>query len=419
VRIAVCSLSQYSYVIKFVDAAQRLNERAQVRYFSGWRFDAAAEVLRQRGLEHEVLLGAPPRGELFSPARAPTAAAVFEDCFFAQAEQTLPALLLALRAYRPDGLAVHWRDYAGMVAAEVLGVPWISFGSIASPIRAAASDPPFGAGLRRDASAAARRIAWQLKERFDRRIDAQFNTRLAQPFGLRGIAGVSTWCSSRLFLSTLLPSLSNANSPPPAHVRYVGSLFSRAERSADGHTVEAIEALPRPRLFISLGTTYAAALLPRCLTAARDLNAGLIVSMGVPAGQASGQREVVELTTGARALRVRPFFWRWTMSCSERMPSSQSVRDRRDGCAVARPAAACLPQQGEQRDIALAIEERGAGRALIGNWMGADLNSAMVDVATNPAYSAAAGVLREEARAAGGATVAAAAVLGALGTAVA
>jgi UDP:flavonoid glycosyltransferase YjiC (YdhE family) len=421
VRIAVCSLSQYSYVIKFVDAAQRLNERAQVRYFSGWRFDAAAEVLRQRGLEHEVLLAAPPRGELFSPARAPTAAAVFEDCFFAQAEQTLPALLLALRAYRPDGLAVHWRDYAGMVAAEVLGVPWISFGSIASPIRAAASDPPFGAGLRRDASAAARRIAWQLKERFDRRIDAQFNTRLAQPFGLRGIAGVSTWCSSRLFLSTLVPSLSNANSPPPAHVRYVGSLFSRADRTADGHTTEAIEALPRPRLFISLGTTYTAALLPRCLTAARDLNAGLIVSLGVPAGQASGQREVVELTTGARArCLVRPFFQAVddVLQRADAVVSVGAGQTVMDALSHGRPLL-CLPQQGEQRDIALAIEERGAGRALIGNWMGADLNSAMVDVATNPAYSAAAGVLREEARAAGGATVAAAAVLDALGTAVA
>jgi hypothetical protein len=207
----------------------------------------------------------------------------------------------------------------------------------------------------------------------------------------------------------------------PAHVRYVGSLFSRADRTADGHTVEAIEALPRPRLFISLGTTYAGALLPRCLTAARDLDAGLIVSLGVPGGQASGQREIVELTSGARSrCLVRPFFQAVddVLQRADAVVSVGAGQTVMDALSHGRPLL-CLPQQGEQRDIALAIEERGAGHALIGNWVGADLNSAMVDVATNPAYSAAAGLLREESRTAGGATVAAAAVLDALGSSVA
>jgi UDP:flavonoid glycosyltransferase YjiC (YdhE family) len=73
----------------------------------------------------------------------------------------------------------------------------------------------------------------------------------------------------------------------------------------------------------------------------------------------------------------------------------------------------CIPQQGEQRDIALAVEGAGAGRTLTGHWDGERLNSVMTEVATNPVYSSSASALREEIRVAGGAGAAAAAVIAA------
>jgi hypothetical protein len=242
----------------------------------------------------------------------------------AQAETLRRCAVAGLPAGRHGGALTAMQNDRGRAPGRAL----IS-GSVPSLVRTAALDPPFGAGLRRDASPAARRIAWQLRQRFDQRIDPQFNARLTRPFGLPEITGASTWCSSRLVLSTLVPSLSNKSSPEPPHVRYVGSLFSRVDGIADSDTVEAIEGLPRPRILLSLGTTYAETLLalpcggarsacwpdrvPRCARRRRPRSAS----------SSSGAPGAGRVASCARSSMP------WTTCCVGSMQSLQSVQDRR------------------------------------------------------------------------------------------
>src|SRR5262249_25642406 len=115
VKIAVCSLSKFTYVAEFVGAAEILSQRHEVRYFLGFTSPAAVDLVERRGLQYEFLLDEPPAQ--MGPAEAASTHDLFAGYFFKQAELVLPRLPARLSAWGADAVLSHLRDFAGINAA--------------------------------------------------------------------------------------------------------------------------------------------------------------------------------------------------------------------------------------------------------------------------------------------------------------
>jgi UDP:flavonoid glycosyltransferase YjiC (YdhE family) len=411
VRIAVCSLSEFTHVSEFLDAAVYLGERHSVRFFPGFARPAATALLDGRGLAQLPCIAEGAAPEPADPVSLGSAAALFERYFLAHAEAVLPRLLSALQAFRPDLVLAHLRDYAGVAAAELLGVPLVSFGSHASPVRREEVDAPFGAPLDRDAPAGLRRLLWDLQRDFDARVDRIHNERIRRPHGLPDVEGTATLHSGRLVILSLIPALSSKRSPEPAFVRHVGPLFSRRGGSAgqaEAALLERIASSPRPRVFLSLGTTYVSRLMEPCLGALADFPGTLVTSGGGRVLQAPAPM----------AGRLYAPFIADVDAVLEHVDAVVTVGAGKSvvealahGCPLV-----CLPQQGEQWEIALAVRSLGAGAVPCrGRFDPVAFARSTLEVATDSAYASSARTLSKELARSGGGREAAEAVEGLFG----
>ncbi len=400
-RIAICSLSTFTYVAECVDAAVVLARSHDVRFMLGFRSAPAIALLERRGLAYEVLLDEPL--VLAGAAAARSAHELFTDFFFRQAEAAMPRLVARLERWGAELVLSHLRDFAGINAAAVVGVPVISFGSHANPVRCEPSDPPFGSGLYRTAPAARRQLMWQFDREFHEGLDPIYNRTFRQPYGLPPVHRASTHASERLILLSLIPALGNANAPVPAHVRFVGPLFANAGASAgpdERALLEHIAASPRPRVFISLGTTYGASLVHDCLDALEHFD-GTVVASGTPA---------VRTEPG---LICTPFFEdvHAALGACDAAVTVCGGKTVMDLLVHGLPIVG-LPRQGEQKDVAVALQAHGAALLpCLRKWEPAAFRAAVASVCRDDAYRTAATRLRAEVVSSGGAAYAAEEVL--------
>jgi UDP:flavonoid glycosyltransferase YjiC (YdhE family) len=343
-RIAVFSLSSFTHVAEGIDLAATLAPHHEVRLFTG--SPAAAALIEDRGLGFETAFDVLPE---LAPAQTRDAFALLSGHFLRYAELCLPRLLPALERWGPDLLLVHLRDYAGFAAAEKLGIPFVSFGSHTSPERVEPEDPPFGAGLGAGASPGVKRLMWELQHQLDARLDRVHDERIRRPLGLAPAKGTSTMRSSRLILLGLLPALTPRRTPEPGHVRYVGPLFRGLPGKGNPDERRVLARLadaPQPRVFVSLGTVHRDGCLGPVLDALRDFDGTLVVAGAVPEGPRLVAREMFTDVDTVHAL-------------VDAVVTTGSGKTVMTALCHGRPMV-CLPQQGEQREIACSLTALGA-----------------------------------------------------------
>ncbi len=367
-KIAICSLSELTYVSEFIDAAEALAQRHEVRYFLGYPNTGSIKLLHRRGLPFEVMLDTKP--ELGHPASANSTHDLFSGFFFKQAEWVLPNLIRQMKAWGADIVISHLRDFAGINAAETLGIPVVSFGSHANPCRREPVDPPFGSGLSRTSTSAQRQLMWRLHRDFHRKIDDEYNRRLRLPFGLSAIENSTTHVSQKLVLLSIIASLGYGNSPS---VHFVGPLCFRPKVipvADEADLIGELQISPRPRVFLSLGSTYGTALGNECLAALDGFKGTVITRYFEDVFSVIEASDVVVTVCGGKTVM--------------------------DALAHGKPMVG-LPQQGEQKEIALALSEQGAAiLPCLRRWDAEAFRSAVEDVCGEPAYREAARKLQQE-----------------------
>jgi UDP:flavonoid glycosyltransferase YjiC (YdhE family) len=367
-KIAICSLSELTHVSEFIDAAEALARRHEVRYFVGYPNAESLALLQRRGLPFEVMLETKPALE--HPATAASTYDLFSGFFFRQAELILPALLRQMKEWGTEIVFAHLRDFAGLNAAEALGIPVVSFGSHTNPVRREPVDPPFGSGLSRQATAGQKQLMWGLQRDFHFKIDEEYNRRLRRPLGLSAIQNSTTHVSRRLVLLSIIPSLGYGH-PSPVH--FVGPLCARHKVSPAPEEADLIRELrssPRPRVFLSLGTTYGTDLRDDCLAAFDGFEGTVITGFFEDVLSVTEACDVVVTVCGGKTVM--------------------------DALARGKPIVA-LPRQGEQKEIALALAEEGA--AILPcprKWDAEAFLNAVGEVCHKPSYREAARRLQQE-----------------------
>jgi UDP:flavonoid glycosyltransferase YjiC (YdhE family) len=407
VRIAVCSLSQFTYLAEFVDVAQRLNGNHEVCYFLGFSCPDAIGLLERKQVPCQVLLDeqADIGSVLTAQAAAKSTYDLFKTYFFKHAELVLPDLIEELRAWKPDLILSYLRDYAGMTAAEVLGIPMVSFGSLPSPVRIEGIDPPFGAGVSKDAPERMLQLMWKLHHEFNSRVDPLYNEIIRRPYGLDDVRGASTLHSSRLVLLGTIPILSNKRSPDPPYVKYVGSLFSGDGAPAEPDEADKIAHIassPRPRVFVTLGTTYVQPLLDDCLKALTDFPGTIVVTLGSQWDQ-DGDGDVRSLVERKNVI-WRPFFSSFdrVLELVDAVVTVSAAKTVLASLAAGKPLV-CLPQQGEQYERAYRLQALGAAQVPCPRrWDGERFARATEQVATDHRYRQAASALQAHVERSGG-----------------
>jgi UDP:flavonoid glycosyltransferase YjiC (YdhE family) len=401
-RIAIGSLSQFTYVTDFIDAVQSLNERHEVCYFLGFYCQNSIKLLQQKNISYQVLLdeGIDIKSALIDPATAKSPYEIFQGCFFKYAELLLPDLLKTIKAWKPNLIVSHYRDYASMTVAEILDIPMVSFGTAGSPFRVKGIDPPYGVGVSRDCPERVMHIYWELNQKFNKKIDQLYNEKIRRPYGLKDISGVSSLHSNQLVLLSSISSLSNKYSPDPPYLKFVGPLFSsrlEAEEVEEVDTIACIAASPKPIIFITLGTIYVES-TKKYLEALENFTGTIVVSLGGKNGIETGsfiQRKNVIW---------RPFFndFYKVLKLVDAVVTIASAKTVLESLSVGKPLI-CLPQQGEQYETALRLQSLGAGEIPCPKcWDAKKFARVTEQVATEYKYSKAATVLQAEIERSGG-----------------
>ena len=402
VKIAICSLSQFTYVAEFIDAAQRLNETHEVCYFLGFYCQNSIKILQQKHLSYQALLDEriDIKSTLIDPATTNSPYEIFQGYFFKHAELILPELLKNIKAWKPDLILSYFRDYAGMTVAEIIGIPMVSFGTVGSPFRIEGVDPPYGARISQDAPNRLMQLFWELNRKFNQKIDQLYNETIRRPYGLNDISGTSVLHSNQLVLLSMISSLSNKFSPDPPYVKFVGPLFlSRleSEEVEETDTIACIASSPKPRIFISLGTIHVEP-TEKCLEALKNFPGTVIVSLGGKNG--------IEIASLSQRKNViwRPFFndFYKVLKLVDAVVTIASGKTVLESLSVGKPLI-CLPQQGEQYENALRIQSLGAGEVpCFKCWDAKKFARVTEQVATEDKYSKAAAVLQAEIERSGG-----------------
>jgi UDP:flavonoid glycosyltransferase YjiC (YdhE family) len=402
-RIAICSLSQFTYVAEFIDAAQCLNEKHEICYFFPFSCQNSIRLLEQKHLAYQVLLDEQVdiTSVLTVPADTKSTYDLFKSYFLKHAELALPYLIKSLRAWKPNLILSHLRDYAGMTAAEILDVPMVSFGSHESPIRVEGIDPPFGSGVSRDAPKRLLQFMWKLHHEFNNALDQLYNETIRQPHGLVDIRGVSTLHSSQLVLLSTISALSNKYSSNPSYIKYVGSLFSSKFESleADEHEqVARIASSKKPRVFVSLGTTFVKPLLEKCLKALETFPGTVIVSLGgknaIEFGSLLEQKNVIS----------RSFFYdpNSVLNLVDAVITVTAAKTVLASLAASKPLV-CVPQQGEQYERAYMLQSLGAAEVPCSRrWDSLIFARVTEQVATESRYANATSILKADIEQSGG-----------------
>ncbi len=402
-RIAICSLSQFPYVAEFVDAAQQLSEEHEVCYFIGFYCQDSINLLKKRHLPYQVLLDEQVNiaSVLTVPAAAQSTYDLFKSYFFKHAELLLPSLLESLRAWKPDLILSYLRDYGGMTAAEILDIPMVSFGSFESPLRVEGIDPPFGAGVSRDAPQRMLQLMWKLHHEFNNKVDGLYNDTIRRPYGLSDIRGVSTLHSSKLVLLSTISILSNKYSPDPPYVKYVGPLFSGKVESVDadeGEQIATIASSPKPRVFVALGTTHVEPMLEKCIKALATFPGTVIVSLG--------GKTHIEIGSFLERKNViwKSFFLKFNsvLGLVDTVITVTAAKTVLAALAAGKPLV-CVPQQGEQYERAYRLQSLGAAEVPCPRrWDALRLAKVTEQVARESRYSQASSVLQAEIEQSGG-----------------
>ncbi|AOY80289.1 glycosyltransferase [Moorena producens JHB] len=402
-RIAICSLSQFTYVAEFIDVAQRLNEKHEVCYFLGFHCSSAINLLQNKHLPYQVLnKGLETASILTTPATAKSTYDLFKGYFFKYAELVLPDLLKAFKHWKPDLILSHLRDYTGITAAEIINKPVLSFGSHTSPLRVETIDPPFGSRGSRDTPKGLLKIWWELHNKFNDKVDRIYNHTIRQPYGLSHVYNTSTLHSNRLVLLSIISALSNKQSQDPPHIKYLGSLLSRKLDAAPAKEIDLIariSSMPKPRVFVSLGTTYVTKLLlEKCIKALIPFTGTVIVSLG----------RKTDLTIPSLLdlphIIWNPFFFDVdsVLKLSDVIVTVGGGKSVMDSLSVGKPLI-CLPQQGEQWEIALALQSLGAAEIPCPRkWDGQTFTEVTEQVATESKYTEAAALLQSKVEQSGG-----------------
>lgn len=401
-KIAICSLSQFTYVAEFIDAAQGLSKKYEVCYFLGFYCQNSIKLLQQRNISYQLLLDRQIdiKSELIDPAIVNSPYEIFQKYFFKYAELVLPKLLKTIKAWKPDLIASHYRDYAGMTVADILEIPMVSFGTAGSPFRVKGLDPPYGVGVSNDISNRAMQIFWELNLKFNHKVDWLYNKIIRQPYGLSNISEVSTLHSKRLVLLSMIPSLSNKSSPDPPYLKFVGPLFlsrSKCTEIEETDTIAAIAASPKPRILISLGTIYVEP-TKKILEALENFSGTVIISLGRKEGL--NFKEFVHY----KNVICRPFFHDFNkiLGLIDAIVTTASGKIVMESLAAGKPLV-CLPRQGEQYENAIQVQNSGAGEIPCPkNWNSKKFATIAEQVATEGKYAKAAATLKAEIDRSGG-----------------
>lgn len=402
-KIAICSLSQFTYVAEFIDAAKRLNEKHEVCYFMGFYCHNSVNLLQNKQISHEILLEQQVdiRTVLMDPATAPSPYEIFKECFFKYAELLLPQLTAALKAWKPDLILSHFRDYTGMTVAEILDIPMVSFGTAGSPFRVEGRDPPYGVRLSRDTPKRVMQLFWEMNHKFNQELDQLYNEKIREPYGLNHTSGVSTLHSNQLVLLSMISSLSNKSSPDPPYIKFVGPLFSsrpESEEVEEAEMIARIAASAKPRIFITLGTIHVEP-TEKCLEALENFSGTIIASIGGKNGIKIGS-----LIQQRNNVIWRPFFndFHGVLKLVDAVVTIGSGKTVLDALTVGKPLI-CLPRQGEQYENALRLQSLGAGEIPCPkHWDLQKFAKVTEQVVTEERYRKAAAVLRAEIERSGG-----------------
>ena len=220
-------------------------------------------------------------------------------------------LPVALKTLEVDGLIVDQMEPAGGLAAEALGLPFVSV-ACALPVNREAELPlpvmPFDyatdAHARRKYHASARVYDWMMRRQGD------VLEQHARALGLAPRRGLHEWLSPLAQLSQTIPSLDFPRPRLPESFHAVGPL-----RPASQHTSLETVMPPgsgRPLVYASLGTLqgHRAGLFKKIALACRDVGADLLVAHcgGLTAAQAEklydyGATRVTDFTDQPAAIR--------------------------------------------------------------------------------------------------------------------
>ena len=401
-RIAICSLSQFTYIADFIDVAACLNHAHDVCYFLGFYCQNSIKFLQNKQISYQVFLDEQVdiRRVLIDPATVTSPYELFKGYFFKYAELLLPQLIDALKAWKPDLILSHYRDYAGMTVAEILCLPMVSFGIAGSPFRVEGIDPPYGVGVSRDTPKRVMQLFWKLNRKFNQEIDLLYNRTIRQPYGLNNISGASVLHSNKLVLLSMISSLSNKSSPDPPYVKFVGLLSlsrSESEDVEEVDTIAHIAASPQPRVIVTLGTIHIEP-TEKCLEALQNFPGTVIVSFGGKNG--------IKINSIFHNFNViwRPFFYDFykVLKLAEAVVTTASAKTVIESLSFGKPLI-CLPQQGEQYETALRVQSLGAGEIPCPKgWDAKKFARITEQVATEDKYSKAAAVLQAEIERSGG-----------------
>jgi UDP:flavonoid glycosyltransferase YjiC (YdhE family) len=370
-KIAICSLFQFTHVAELIDLAEALAQEHEVCYFLGFYCLKSVKLLEERKINYQILGNKSTKvsSVLPNPDTILLASDLFLKYFIKYAEITLPLLLKYLKQWKPDLILSHLRDYSGIIAAEILELPVVSFGSHTSPVRIKGIDPPFASGISCNSPPEIINFMWRLYHRFNEKIAPYFNQKIRYPYGLSEISKVSTLHSPQLVLLSLFPALSNKNSLEPDYIKYVGSLFSKKTKDKDVREKEVklqatIAKTPKPRIFVSLGTTYIKLLLEKCLQTLTNFSGTIIVSLG----------NTNDLNLNLFPDKFNFIYHDFFEDVDKIIELSDLVITVGGGKTVldtlihGKPLF-CLPQQGEQQEIAFALKSLGVAEMIPqGKW---------------------------------------------------
>lgn len=402
-KIAICSMSQYTHIAEVVDAAEYLTQRHEVCYFVGFNTKSTTDLLSGRGIPYRLLLD-PELDIQTAMASADdfrSAEKLFEFFFFRHAELVLPKLIPALESWQPDLIVSSIRDYAGLTAGEVLNKPVATFG-VTSPIRKRDSDPPLFSGVSRDCPERMRKMMWKFHDHFHAKMDPIYNRRIRRPYSLPDISNVSTLHSSELVFLWSIPTLSNKRSQDPPYVKYVGPLSTKKSDSIDREELEIIDRLDsssRPRVLVTLGTFHSADLLKPVMAALNDYSGTIVVCAG-----GSSDAELSKYLAKEDVIS-RPFFF-GINEILKRVDAVVNVANGKstlEALSFGKPLV-CFPRQGEQFEIAHRLQDLKAAIApCLRKWDATNVCDAVARVTEDERYRQAALELGDEILSSGGA----------------
>lgn len=359
-KIAICCLSQFTYVVSFLDAAEKLNQQHEICYFLGFYDSYSVKILQERNIPFQILLN--PNISLNKTLKNPNCISstfeLFQDWFFKHGEICVPHLLVNLQKWQPNLIIADHRDYAGITASEILNIPFVCLMPLMSPVRVKNVDPPYGSGIIKDASKKKIEFAWQWHEKFNQKIDLLYNQKFRIPYKLSEIENISTLHSYLLTIVCSISSLNNKNTDDPDYIKFVGPLFtgySNKENRLEKQLIKAIAKMPKPRVLITLGTMFLED-TQQCLEALANFSGTVIVSLG------RQKNTNLKLSRQPKNLIIRPFFenLRAIIKLSDVIVNIASAKTVLDSLSVGKPLI-CLPKQGQHRETALILQKLNAG----------------------------------------------------------